>query len=152
MNMKMPPSFARFLPVAERILARQRLPALLLAVARKSGKRGGRKSFKDNLQLLQALCLAWWRGEYRAISGKALLVAVAGLAYFLSPIDLIPDFILGVGLLDDVAVLAWIMRTWGHELEAFSRWREQQPAARRSQLERLPQDDEIRARSGRDPM
>jgi uncharacterized membrane protein YkvA (DUF1232 family) len=147
--MKMPWNLARYLPVAERILARRRLPALLLAVARKSGKRRGMSSLKDNLQLLLALCLAWWRGEYRAISGKALLVVVAGLAYFLSPLDLIPDFLLGVGLLDDLAVLSWIMRTWGHELDAFRRWREAQTPQRRKELESLPQDEEIRARSDR---
>ncbi|HLT05163.1 MAG TPA: YkvA family protein, partial [Pseudomonas sp.] len=80
-------------------------------------------------------------------SGKALVSIVAGLAYFLSPLDLIPDFLLGVGLLDDVAVLAWIMRTWRGELDAFVAWRDAQSAARRRELERLPDEAEIRARS-----
>jgi uncharacterized membrane protein YkvA (DUF1232 family) len=33
-------------------------------------------------------------------------VLVAALAYFVSPIDLIPDFIVGIGFTDDAAVLA----------------------------------------------
>lgn len=146
--MNPPWPLARFLPIAARILRRKRLPALLLAVAGKASRRAaGQRGLGESLALLQALCLAWWRGEYRAISGKALLSVVAGLAYFLSPLDLIPDFLLGVGLLDDVAVLAWIMRTWRSELDAFVAWRNAQSEARRRELERLPDEAEIRARS-----
>jgi uncharacterized membrane protein YkvA (DUF1232 family) len=145
--MNVPWHLARFLPIAARILRRKRLPALLLAVSGKAARRGGKRGLGENLALLQALCLAWWRGEYRAISGKALVSVVAGLVYFLSPLDLIPDFLPGLGLIDDVAVLAWIMRTWSGELDAFVAWRDAQSATRRQQLERLPDEAEIRSRS-----
>jgi len=36
---------------------------------------------------------------------------VAGLAYFLSPLDMIPDFLGPPGYLDDVVVAAWILHT-----------------------------------------
>lgn len=146
--MNVPRHLARFLPIAARTLRRKRLPALLLAVSGKAARRGaGKRGLGESLALLQSLCLAWWRGEYRAVSNKALVSVVAGLLYFLSPLDLIPDFLLGVGLLDDVAVLAWIMRTWGRELDAFVAWRDAQPELRRRQLERLPDEAEIRSRS-----
>jgi uncharacterized membrane protein YkvA (DUF1232 family) len=143
--MKMPGNLARYLPIAERILVRGRLPALLLAVARKSARKGQRKGgLSTDLRLLQALALAYWRGEYRAVSRQALLASVAALVYFLSPLDLVPDFLIGVGLLDDFAVLAWVTRSWSKELEAFRRWRDAQPPARRAELERLPSPEEIR--------
>lgn len=146
--MNVPRHLARFLPLAARILRGKRLPALLLAVSGKAARRGaGQRGLAANLGLFQALCLAWWRGEYRAVSGKALLTVVAGLAYFLSPLDLIPDFLPGLGLLDDVAVLSWIMRTWSGELDAFAAWRDAQSTARRQALERLPDEAEIRSRS-----
>lgn len=148
--MKVPLHLARFMPLAARILRRNRLPALLLAVASKASRRSaGTRGLGENLALLQALCLAWWRGEYRGISGKALVSIVAGLAYFVSPLDLIPDFLLGFGMLDDVAVLAWIMRTWDHELDAFAAWRNAQSEEQRRDLERLPDKAEIRSRSPR---
>ena len=133
--MKAPWNFTRFLPLAERLLSRGRLPALIFAVARKGPQLG---KLKDDVRLLQALCLAWWRGEYRAISPKAMVTVVAGLLYFVSPLDAIPDWLLGVGLLDDIAVLAWVMKSLDGELSAFRAWRERQRPEKLVVVERLP--------------
>ncbi len=137
--MKAPWNFAHYLPIAQRFLKRGRLPALLLAVTRKSG--GGARSLasiRGDLSLLQELCVAWWRGSYRAINPQALVAIVAGLIYFVSPVDAIPDFIPGLGLVDDLAVLAWVMKTWGGELEAFRTWRDAQDRETREAIAKLP--------------
>ncbi|KAF2406917.1 YkvA family protein [Pseudomonas antarctica] len=137
--MKPPFNFTRFLPMAARLLGRGRLPTLLFAVAAKGSSQGNRLGkLKDDLKLLQALCLAYWRGEYRAISPKALISVVAGLMYFLSPIDAIPDFIPVFGMLDDIAVLAWVMRTLDGELSAFRAWRDALRPEKLAVVERLP--------------
>lgn len=136
--MKAPFTFARFLPLAERLLSRGRLPALLISVANKLRGRGPGK-LRDDVSLLSALCGAWWRGEYRAISGKAMLSVVAGLLYFVSPIDAIPDWLLGVGMLDDIVVLSWVMKVLAGELDAFRAWRDQQSPERLRAVERVPE-------------
>jgi uncharacterized membrane protein YkvA (DUF1232 family) len=41
-----------------------------------------------------------------------------GIAYFLSPVDLVPDFLGPAGFLDDVVVAAWIIYTICEELNA----------------------------------
>lgn len=133
--MSAPWNFARFLPLAERLLSRGRLPALLFAVARKGPRIG---QLREDVRLLQSLCLAWWRGEYRAISPKALVTIVAGLLYFVSPIDAIPDWLLGVGFLDDIAVLGWVLKTVADELARFKAWRDSQAPERLRVVERLP--------------
>ncbi|PTV54250.1 MULTISPECIES: YkvA family protein [Pseudomonas] len=133
--MSAPWNFARFLPLAERLLSRGRLPALLFAVARKGPRLG---QLREDVKLLQSLCLAWWRGEYRAISPKALVTVVAGLLYFVSPIDAIPDWLLGVGFLDDIAVLGWVLKTVADELARFKAWRDSQAPERLRVVERLP--------------
>ena len=92
--------------------------------------------------MLQALCLAYWRGEYRAISPKALVSVVAGLMYFLSPLDAVPDFIPMFGMLDDIAVLAWLMKTLDDELTAFRLWRNRQHPEKLVSVERLPDSPE----------
>ncbi|HAW24900.1 MAG TPA: hypothetical protein DCX38_16375, partial [Pseudomonas sp.] len=77
--MKAPWNFLKYLPVARGVLARGRLPIVLLAVAKKRSARGGLvKGLREDLSLLQGLCVAWWRGEYRQVSRPALVAAVAG--------------------------------------------------------------------------
>jgi uncharacterized membrane protein YkvA (DUF1232 family) len=141
--MKTPKNFARYLFLAKRFLKAGRLPTLLLSVARKREKLGsGFAELADQLKLLQALCLAWWRGEYRAIDSRALLAVVAALLYFVTPLDAIPDWLFGVGLVDDLAVLAWVLRTWKEELAAFQQWRAAQAPEVLRVVERLPEADE----------
>ncbi|MCP9339282.1 YkvA family protein [Stutzerimonas xanthomarina] len=141
--MKTPWNFFKYLPMARSVLARGRLPMVLLAVARKRSARGGLiKGLREDLGLLQALCVAWWRGEYRQVSRPALVAAVAGLLYFLTPMDAIPDWIPGLGFVDDLAVLGWIIRKWSGELQAFRTWRDSQPADVRASIDQLPAVDE----------
>jgi uncharacterized membrane protein YkvA (DUF1232 family) len=138
-DMKAPWNLLRYLPMARRLIAAGRLPGLLFAVARKGSAEGSRLGrIKDDLRLLQALCLAYWRGEYRSISPKAILSIVAGLMYFLSPLDAVPDWIPGIGMLDDIAVLAWVMKSLDAELTAFRQWRERQSPEKLIVVERLP--------------
>nr|WP_298140969.1 DUF1232 domain-containing protein [uncultured Pseudomonas sp.] len=140
--MKSPWNFSRYLSLAQGLLSRGRLPFLLQAVVRKSDKHGKRFSaIKDDLRLLQGLCLAWWRGEYRAISYQALVAVVAGLVYLVMPLDGVPDWLLGVGFIDDLAVLAWVLRTWREELQAFRVWRDAQTPEQIARLEHLPDLD-----------
>jgi uncharacterized membrane protein YkvA (DUF1232 family) len=41
--------------------------------------------------------------------GKKLLYAGIGLGYILFPFDIIPDFILGLGFIDDITVVLFIL-------------------------------------------
>jgi len=119
---------------------------LIFAVARKGAGQGDRLGkLKDDLRLLQALCLAYWRGEYRAVSTKTMLSVVAGLMYFLSPFDAVPDWIPGIGMLDDIAVLAWVMKSLESELNAFRAWRARQAPEKLAVVERLPATPELLA-------
>lgn len=41
---------------------------------------------------------------------KKMLIVGFTILYCISPIDIIPDFILGLGFLDDVAVVSWALK------------------------------------------
>ena len=133
---------ARYLTMARRLLENGRLPGLLRAVADKGERNARFARVRDDLNLLLGLCAAWWRGEYRAVGRQALLSVVAALLYFLAPLDMVPDWLPGAGLLDDLAVLTWVMRTWAAELDAYRAWREARPAEQLKQAEALPRSDE----------
>ena len=142
--MKTPWKLTRYLPLAARFLREGRLPELLRALADKRTPQGQRfAALKEDLQLLRALSLAWFKGEYRQVSSQALLMVVAALLYFLTPLDAVPDWLVGVGFVDDLAVLAWVMRTWHGELEAFRAWRDQQSPERLALIEHLPTAERV---------
>ncbi len=65
---------------------------------------------------------AYVSGSYRELPTNKVILIVAGLIYFVSPIDLIPDFIPVVGYLDDLAILTWVFNQLRDEVAAFERW------------------------------
>ncbi|MEC7278038.1 MAG: YkvA family protein [Bdellovibrionota bacterium] len=66
------------------------------------------KTFWDDLKILLNLLKDTATGKYKPKSKKNILLIILGLLYFLSPLDLVPDLLIG-GFLDDAAVLAWIV-------------------------------------------
>lgn len=87
------------------------------------GARSGQLSeILDEISALIRLVVAYARGTYRDVSGQTMVIILAGLIYFVSPVDLIPDFIPVAGYVDDLAVLGWVIRTVRDELEAFMGW------------------------------
>lgn len=76
----------------------------------------------ETLQTMFRLIRASMSGEYTGVPGTTIAAAVAVLIYFLSPIDLIPDFIPVLGLLDDVALVAWFSTTLKGEMDKFTEW------------------------------
>ena len=61
-------------------------------------------------------------GNYTHISPKSIVIIIAVLLYFVMPIDLMPDFIPGVGLLDDITLLGWVFSRLTKEIAAFELW------------------------------
>ncbi|AII51621.1 hypothetical protein N008_06445 [Hymenobacter sp. APR13] len=81
----------------------------------------------ETLQTLLRLIRASISGEYTGLPTSTVVAAVAVTIYFLSPIDLIPDFIPVLGLLDDVALVAWFSTTIKEEMDRFAEWEKTRP-------------------------
>jgi uncharacterized membrane protein YkvA (DUF1232 family) len=77
-----------------------------------------------NARLLFSLLKDYWKGSYRRVSITAILVFVLGIAYVLSPIDLIPDTFLGLGQIDDAAVLTFCLLMLEKDLLKYQRWKD----------------------------
>lgn len=77
----------------------------------------------EKLQLFFDLVKAYTKGEYKNVSPSTILSVVGTLIYFVSPLDLVPDFIIGLGILDDAALIGFTVRKISSELEAFSKWK-----------------------------
>lgn len=83
----------------------------------------------ENLQTLSRLIKAAVTGEYTGIPTSTIIGGIAVLLYFLTPIDFVPDFIPVIGLLDDVALLAWFLTSIKGEIEKFEDWERTRSAA-----------------------
>lgn len=62
---------------------------------------------------------AWWNGKFDFPTGTLQAMAVA-LLYFISPFDIIPDFLPLFGLIDDAAVFAFVFSRIRQDLEAYA--------------------------------
>ena len=79
-------------------------------------------SLKSDVPRMLRLARAVARGDYRRVPLKSLLFVVGSLLYFITPADLIPDFILGTGFLDDAVVVAYAMKAIRDDLARFEEW------------------------------
>jgi uncharacterized membrane protein YkvA (DUF1232 family) len=91
-------------------------------IAKAYRNRNQLKSVWENLMSLCRMIRAWAKGEYRALPWKTIVMALAATLYFLDPLDLAPDFIPGVGYLDDAAVLGFVIRSIQKDLGKFLDW------------------------------
>lgn len=65
----------------------------------------------------------WRNGDYPRSQVKTLLLLTAAILYIVMPLDIIPDVILGLGFIDDAAVLGLIWTMIKKELSQYEKWR-----------------------------
>ena len=87
-----------------------------------SKQKGEIATLRTDVPALLRLVRAYARGRYRRVPWKTITMAAGALLYFVAPVDLVPDFILGTGLLDDAAVVAFVIRSIRGDLEDFVVW------------------------------
>lgn len=66
---------------------------------------------KAGLKVIYAALLLYYvmMAESTSIKDKTLIASA--LAYFVSPIDIIPDFLPGIGYTDDLVILLFVLKT-----------------------------------------
>lgn len=91
------------------------------SVGQKDGKSTG-SVILERINTLGRLIKAYVTGTYRVIPWATILKIVAVFIYFVSPIDVIPDFLPIIGLTDDIALLSWLFSSLQSDIEAFEVW------------------------------
>ena len=76
----------------------------------------------DSLRLFIRIINAYTTKEYTYVPWKTICLIVAGLIYFIYPVDLIPEFIPVSGLIDDIALIAWIYESIQEDIDNFLEW------------------------------
>ena len=88
------------------------------------------KRFINDVGLLISMIKDFLSGTYRKMPFWVIGSVVFALLYVLSPIDLIPDFIPVIGLVDDAAVLGLCLTLVEKDIQTYQNWKEskEQPA------------------------
>lgn len=74
--------------------------------------------------IMISLVRSYIKKEYDKVPIGTILAILGALLYILTPIDAIPDYILGIGYVDDFAVLAACLKLVNHDLKKYSKWRD----------------------------
>lgn len=79
----------------------------------------------EPLKIFKRMIAAHRSGAHK-LSTKTMGLLVLGLLYFVSPMDIIPDFLPILGFADDVSVLIAIYNLLKNEIEDFLAWEKSQ--------------------------
>ncbi len=85
-----------------------------------------RNIFISKLRLVMRMVQAHFTGKYASFSTRSILMLVFSLVYFITPIDLIPDFIPALGFTDDISVLYFVLQSLANDIENYRQWEEAQ--------------------------
>ncbi|GAB3646805.1 YkvA family protein [Echinicola sediminis] len=111
---------------AERIAqSKEKLHQLIQKVSDKLHQFADNPTIKESrfyLDVLLRMVKAYYKNEYRSFSTKTLVLMVLGLLYFVIPFDIIPDFIAGLGFVDDLSVLLAVTKSIQSDIEDFLDW------------------------------
>lgn len=78
----------------------------------------------EYLQLFFSIVKDYINGSYKEIPLTTIISIVASLLYLISPIDFIPDFIPGIGFIDDVFVIGLVVSSVTNDLDKYKKWKD----------------------------
>lgn len=109
--------------------SKQLLEDALKKAKEKEKSKGPLADLWSSLTALFRLLQAYIRHEYTDIPWGSIVMVVVAIIYFVSPIDLIPDWLPIAGYVDDAAVIAFVIRQIRVDLDNFLKWEAEQTTA-----------------------
>lgn len=95
----------------------------LIKEVKNFASRDGLRQVKDDFTDMYDYAKDVATGEYKGFNLTNLVLIVASLVYVVTPADMLPDFMPGVGLVDDVSVIVWASKQVADELEKYKKSR-----------------------------
>ena len=100
-----------------------RLNKLYKLALKKFDKLGLSEFTLKNLKTMISMAQDFINGNYRAYNRKNIILIISGLLYLVNPFDLIPDFLIGIGFLDDIYVMKFIIKKITKEIDRYNAWK-----------------------------
>lgn len=81
-----------------------------------------RDEFKA-LPILMSMVRSYWKKEYTKVPINSMIAIVSALIYFLSPLDIVPDWLPFFGQLDDALVIGVCWKLVNEDIDAYRKWK-----------------------------
>lgn len=91
---------------------------------------GPLEKFFDDIKTMCDMVASWAKKEYREIPYRTIGMIILTLVYVFSPVDIIPDAIPGIGLLDDAMMVTFCLKAVQGDIEDFRVWKKAHNGAR----------------------
>lgn len=88
----------------------------------KEKQKGPLADLWNNLNALFRLFQSYIHHDYTQIPWGSIILVVVAIIYFVSPFDLVFDWIPGAGFIDDAAVIGFVLKQINTDLDAFIKW------------------------------
>jgi uncharacterized membrane protein YkvA (DUF1232 family) len=92
------------------------------ALKKSDSNRGKLHQVKDDLSAIIRMLSLWVKGQYDDVPWKTIISSFAAIIYLVNPMDIVPDFIAGVGFLDDITILSFVFNLIRLDLDRFRDW------------------------------
>jgi uncharacterized membrane protein YkvA (DUF1232 family) len=102
--------------------AHQLLSAADAKANAKEKSRGQLSNVWEYLRAMLRLLRSYLHREYNTIPWKSIVFIVAAIIYFVAIVDLLPDFIPGIGYIDDAGVIAFVISQVKIDLDKYIQW------------------------------
>lgn len=125
---KLKSSFQKFTKIAKQLLTdkHKTLSKVQEGLTKANINKDKLTAVWDKMQLLFELAKDYANGNYKDVSNTSIAAIIGSLLYFISPIDVIPDFILGIGFLDDAFIIGYVFNKLAKELVKYQDWKDNQ--------------------------
>ncbi|MBQ6570190.1 MAG: DUF1232 domain-containing protein [Clostridia bacterium] len=77
-----------------------------------------------DIPVLASLVIHYFKREYTDLPIGTIIAVVSALIYFVSPLDIMPDILPGLGYVDDAAVVAACWNLVKSDVEEYLKWRD----------------------------
>jgi len=80
------------------------------------------REMTEHVEVLYRMVKAHVNGTYTGLSSRSVGLIAMGFIYFITPVDLIPDFIPFIGYVDDMSVLLAVGKSLQTDIVKFRVW------------------------------
>lgn len=115
--------YSRYEKDAEQVIEEGKTETLLGKALKIIAKVPVLKSLAADVSVMVNMVKDYMRKKYRRVPLKTITMITSALIYLVNPNDAVPDYLPGVGYLDDAAVMNFVLVSVKEDVEKYKEWK-----------------------------